>query len=315
MVPVSAASAWSLVFGCLLGLGLWSIFAAVPRFGRPRLADRVAPALVDVSEEARAHLRRRTADPLPVIGALALPVLTGGRALLSWLFGGAETAALRLRQAGSSLSVDRFRAEQVVWALVGFAAAVAVVAIAAPARTLPAVAQLALPVIAALLGAALRDLVARNAAQRRLARITEELPTVLEFLTLSLSAGESILDAVRRVARTGSGELAAEFGGVVARVGTGVPVATTLDELASALRLPALSRAVDQITAALERGTPLSGVLRAQAGDARSDAKNRLLETAGRKEVAMLVPLVFLILPITVVIAIFPGLFVLQAGF
>jgi tight adherence protein C len=29
----------------------------------------------------------------------------------------------------------------------------------------------------------------------------------------------------------------------------------------------------------------------------------------------MLVPLVFLILPITIAIAIFPGLFVLQAGF
>jgi tight adherence protein C len=31
--------------------------------------------------------------------------------------------------------------------------------------------------------------------------------------------------------------------------------------------------------------------------------------------VAMMVPLVFLILPMTIVFAIFPGLFVLQAGF
>ena len=48
---------------------------------------------------------------------------------------------------------------------------------------------------------------------------------------------------------------------------------------------------------------------------ARDDAKRELLELAGKKEVAMLVPLVFLILPITIVIAIFPGLFVLQLGF
>ena len=117
------------------------------------------------------------------------------------------------------------------------------------------------------------------------------------------------------MARTSSGELAAEFAGVLARVGAGVPLTRALDELSTGLRMPPLSRAIDQITAAIERGTPLSGVLRAQAQDARGEAKNRLLERAGRNEIAMLIPLVFLILPLTVVIAIFPGLFVLQAGF
>jgi tight adherence protein C len=72
---------------------------------------------------------------------------------------------------------------------------------------------------------------------------------------------------------------------------------------------------VDQITGALERGTPLSEVLRAQAQDGRDEAKRELLEVAGKKEVAMLVPLVFLILPTTIVFAIFPGIFVLQMGF
>jgi tight adherence protein C len=75
------------------------------------------------------------------------------------------------------------------------------------------------------------------------------------------------------------------------------------------------TRCVSAITAALERGTPLAEVLRAQAEDARSEAKRDLLEAAGKKEVAMLMPLVFLILPTTVLFAIYPGLFVLQAGF
>ncbi|MDQ1581930.1 MAG: tight adherence protein, partial [Microbacteriaceae bacterium] len=66
---------------------------------------------------------------------------------------------------------------------------------------------------------------------------------------------------------------------------------------------------------ALERGTPLAEVLRAQAQDARDETKRALIELAGKKEVAMLVPLVFLILPVTVLFAIFPGIFVLQAGF
>jgi len=56
-------------------------------------------------------------------------------------------------------------------------------------------------------------------------------------------------------------------------------------------------------------------VLRAQAQDAREAAKRGLLEVAGKKEVAMLVPVVFLILPMTILFAVFPGIFVLQAGF
>jgi tight adherence protein C len=56
-------------------------------------------------------------------------------------------------------------------------------------------------------------------------------------------------------------------------------------------------------------------VLQAQAQDAREESKRELLELAGKKEVAMLFPLVFLILPITIAFAIFPGIFVLQVGF
>lgn len=66
-----------------------------------------------------------------------------------------------------------------------------------------------------------------------------------------------------------------------------------------------MSRTIDQLLGALERGTPLVEVLRAQVQDSRDETKRELLEAAGRKEVAMLVPLVFLILPVTIAFAIF----------
>ena len=66
--------------------------------------------------------------------------------------------------------------------------------------------------------------------------------------------------------------------------------------------------------AALEHGAPLAAVLQAQAGDAREDAKRILIEQAGRKEILMLLPLVFLILPLSVFFAIYPGLFILRLG-
>ncbi|MET0726263.1 MAG: type II secretion system F family protein [Leifsonia sp.] len=315
MVPVSASLAWSLVLGCTLGLGLWSLAATIPRLSRPRLIDRVAPYVVDVSASARDHVDRRSTDPLPVLGVLAAPVLSAGRSLLSRLFGGSDTAALRLRQAGSAESVERLRSEQVVWALVGGSAGLVIVLVVSTTRDVPPAVQVLVPLAGAFSGAAMRDAVLRRSARRRMARMEAELPTVLEFLTLSLSAGEGIHDAVRRVARTGSGELAGELSALIARVNSGVSFTRAMNEFAEGLRLPALSRAVDHLVTAIDRGTPLAGVLRAQAHDARAEARNRLMETAGRKEVAMLIPLVFLILPLTVVIAILPGLFVLQTGF
>jgi len=169
--------------------------------------------------------------------------------------------------------------------------------------------------VGAAIGVLLPDQLLSAAARSRRDRIAAELPTVLEFLTLSLSAGEAVLDALRRVSRSGKGDLARELGTVVAQVNAGVPLSTALDRCADEIQLPALTRTVDQLLGALERGTPLVDVLRAQAQDSRDDAKRSLLEAAGRKEIAMMVPLVFLILPVTVAFAIFPGILVLRLGF
>lgn len=301
--------------GAALGLGLWLLVALVPRIGRPRLAERVAPYLADISPEARRSLEPRAIDPAPVFGAVFGPAIAQARRGIVVLLGGNQVVAKRLRQAASATSVEQFRASQLVWAAVAFGAASALAAFAPGFAGMPAVLRVALPVLAAAGAAVARDLVLQRAARRRLARIGEELPTVLEFLTLALTAGEGMLDALRRIARSGSGELPREFAGVVAAVGAGVPLIDALSALRDELDHPALSRALDQVVGALERGAPLSAVLRSQAADAREATKRTLIELAGRKEVAMLVPLVFLILPITVVFALFPGLVVLQAGF
>ena len=66
---------------------------------------------------------------------------------------------------------------------------------------------------------------------------------------------------------------------------------------------------------AIERGTPLAEVLRAQAQDVRDNAKRDLMEVAGKKEIAMLAPVVFFILPLTVIFAVFPGLSLMRLNF
>jgi tight adherence protein C len=91
-----------------------------------------------------------------------------------------------------------------------------------------------------------------------------------------------------------------------------VALTTALAQVADELRIPSLTRAVTHVVGALDRGSPLAEVLRVQAADAREHARRDLLEAAGKKEIGMMIPLVFLILPVTVAFAVWPGLFVLQ---
>ncbi len=311
---MTAIVAWAVVAGIGLGFGLWSLASVIPRLSRPRLARRVAPYLVDISPHAREMLAPAAPGPLPVLGMLVEPIAVRARGALESTLGGSQTIARRLRQSGSTITVEAFRSQQLLWGLGGAVMGVAVAIVAAQAQSIAVPIQGMIVLVFAVAGVLGRDHVLQRVAKKRLARLSSELPVILEFLTLSLSAGEGILDAMRRISKVSAGELSRELAGVVASVNTGLPLADTLTALANDLELPAFSRCVDQVVGALERGTPLAEVLRAQAQDSRDDAKRDLLESAGKKEIAMLFPLVFLILPVTILFAIYPGIFVLQVG-
>lgn len=310
MTPLSVLAA-AVLLGGALAAGLLSVLAALPRWGAASLTMRIAPYVRDVVADE--HLPQGV---LPAIGMLP----AGGRGLwrraqlgFDRMLGGGEVLRQRLAQAGIDQDPEGFRARQLGWMLAGIATgALAVVVLALAGRM--SVPVTVIPVLAGATAAVGFDLRLSARAKTRRGRLTDELPTTLEFLALCLSAGEGFLDSLRRVAAVGSGELTAELRRVVLAAGTGSPLADALSEMSSRLQLPGLSRAVDQVIAALEQGAPLAGVLHAQAGDAREDAKRTLIEQAGRKEILMLLPLVFLILPLSVLFAIYPGLFILRLG-
>lgn len=312
---MSPALGLAIPAGIGLGLGLWTLLALLPRLGAPRLTRRVAHYLVDVSSEARTEASRRPAEPASVVLAFGAPWAAQAGRVLARIFGGDDAVARRLRQAGSSVGVDLFRSRQLMAGVAGLTAGIAIAALVAHVSAASGLLLAAIVAFSAAAGLIAPDQLLARAARVRQRRIATELPTVLEFLALALSAGEGILDALRRVSRAGNGELAREFGRVVAEVNAGTPLPDALSRCAATIGLPALTRTVDQLVGALERGTPLVGVFRSQAHDSRDDSKRQLIEAAGRKEVAMMVPLVFLILPVTIAFALFPGILVLQLGF
>jgi tight adherence protein C len=141
----------------------------------------------------------------------------------------------------------------------------------------------------------------------REAEMQAEFPVVADLLALAVAAGESPVAGLDRIMRVCHGALADELGRVVADVRTGAPIATAFDALAARTGVTSIARFAEGLAIAVERGTPLVDVLHAQAADVRETSRRELIEAGGRKEVSMMIPVVFLILPVTVVFAFYPG--------
>jgi tight adherence protein C len=159
-----------------------------------------------------------------------------------------------------------------------------------------------------------RDVALSRELARREARILAELPSVADMLALAVSAGESALGAIERVTRSVSGVLSDELRSALGEVRAGTPLAEAMHNLAASTGVPALARFASGVAVAIERGTPLVDVLHAQAIDVREASRRRLIEEGGKREIAMMVPVVFLILPVTVVFAVFPGIVAIRIG-
>jgi tight adherence protein C len=290
-----------LVLGGVIGLGVSAglLLAAtrLPVFRRPRLDDRLAPYL----------------DPTGFGGGRA--PLTGAVAgswvsltlRLSRLLGGAESVRRRLERSGRAPDLEGFRAEQMVWAAVGLLAGGALAAVLWWRGAAKAGPLVVLVLMAGAGGFAARDWLLGRQASRRDDRILAEFPTIADLLALSVAAGEGAVAALDRVVRISSGELAHELRRTLADVRAGSSLVDGLGRLSARSDLAPLSRFVDGVVVAVERGTPLADVLKAQAQDVREARRRALMETAGRKEIGMMLPVVFLVLPVTVLFAVYPG--------
>jgi tight adherence protein C len=298
------------VLGFMGGGGLAVAISRIPLLRRHTLEDRVRPYLRDPSRPPRLMAEPRTLTPFPTLERLLRPAAGAGIRVIEHALGGAVTARRRLEYAGSALSVEQFRFEQLCWAAVGMLGGilVSVLLLAEGRQRHPGVLGL-LVLVAACAGLVGRDLALSRRVRQRSRRIVAELPTIAELLALSVSAGEGVVGAIDRVARLGRGEFVLELRRALAETRAGAPMSRALDGVAVRTPVPAVERFIDGIIIALDRGTPLADVLRAQAGDVREAHKRALLEEGGRREIAMMLPVVFLIMPVTVVFALFPGFY------
>ena len=276
--------------GALAGAGLLLAAAGTPLVRRPSLDDRLGPYLRDAPRPSRLLARSESLTPFPTVERLLRPVLFDAIRFVERWVGGVVSVRRRLEQLGGAMTVEQFRAEQVIWGAVGLGVALALAVLQVLGGSGPdPVAVLASAGVLTAVGVLGRDRWLTREVTRREQRMLEEFPTVAELLALAVTAGEGPVGALERVHRISGGELSKELGRALAEARSGASLVQALDGIARRTSLAPLARFVDGVAIAVERGTPLAEVLRAQAVDVREAGKRLLLESAGKREVAMMV--------------------------
>jgi tight adherence protein C len=147
-----------------------------------------------------------------------------------------------------------------------------------------------------------------TAVKKQRSAIEAEFPAIVEMLTLAISAGESPLTAFKRIAENSHGYLSVRFRLVIARVHQGTPFHSALDLMGRDVNSPLVRKFIDSMVNAMVRGAPITEVLVRHAQEARDHQRNRVLVAAGKAEISMMIPVVFLILPISILFALWPSL-------
>ncbi len=286
------------LLGATAGLGAWLVAARIMAISRSSFDARVLSYLSDMPQ-----LRRQASAQ----GRTIRPLIRRAAAWLDRVVGGTASVGRRLQRAGSELTVAEFRAEQVTWGVVAFSATAVVATVVAwqsPERAMPLA---ILTLLSAVAGVIWRDNRLTAQVRSHEDQVLAELPVIAELLALAVAAGEGPVAALERVVRRSNGALSRDLARVLADIRTGRPVAGAFDAFASRTGLPVVARFADGIAVAVERGTPLADVLHAQAGDVREARRRALIESGARREIAMMVPVVFLVLPTTIIFAFWPG--------
>lgn len=163
----------------------------------------------------------------------------------------------------------------------------------------------------------------RVAKQRRVSKLSkrmrrqidDELPDLIDLACGALLTGQSLHAAIERVASRSNSIVASELQVFLRNVSLGQSLSSELAALCERKPTAAMKEFVNKISLSIARGTPLAESFEALSASLRERRGFELLKRAGANETKMLIPLVALVLPTTVLFALYPSVLVLNIGF
>ena len=141
------------------------------------------------------------------------------------------------------------------------------------------------------------------------AELNQELSKILQMLAIMISAGESSIAALRYISERSSGRLATLIKASLENYKNNGNLFSTLEFVSSATNSAQVRRLLNAIRISSERGSPMLDTLQNQVRSLNKEIKVNLLNKAGKSEIALLVPVVFLILPTSILFAVWPSIY------
>lgn len=145
--------------------------------------------------------------------------------------------------------------------------------------------------------------------------LNEELANILQMMSIMISAGQSPMTAMRYVSERSVGHISKLILKSFDRYASGSNLTSSLEFIAAATGSTQVRRLTNSLQIAIERGTPILDVLNNQVQTLNKGINLELLKKSGKSEIYLLIPVVFLILPISITFAVWPSIYALnQAG-
>jgi tight adherence protein C len=145
-------------------------------------------------------------------------------------------------------------------------------------------------------------------------KVNEELVSILQMVSIMISSGESPVSSLKYIADRSEGILPDLIRKQLNKLENEGSLLNTLEFLAVTSNSKQVKRLGNSIQVAVDRGSPLLQVIHNQISAINKEIHLNLLKKSGKSEIALLIPVVFLILPISILFAIWPSLYSLNFG-
>jgi tight adherence protein C len=151
--------------------------------------------------------------------------------------------------------------------------------------------------------------VVHRRAQRRMERVEEDLPELIDLLVVTVEAGLGFNGSLRVAAERFHGPLRDELRLTLQEQRLGLPTNTALTNLLDRCETPSMRSFVRSILQGETLGVSIGQIMRNLGIEMRKRRRQYAEERAQKAPVKMLFPLIFLLLPALFIVLLFPALY------
>lgn len=159
------------------------------------------------------------------------------------------------------------------------------------------------------------SVVLKGRIKNRRKKIEQQLPDILDLLTVSVEAGLGFEGALAQVVKKSKGELSQEFGRMLQEMELGKTRREALSDMSKRCEIGDVKIFTSSMIQAEQLGVSIGKVLRIQSEQMRNKRRQRAQEQAMKAPVKMIIPMVMFIFPSIFIVILGPAMIQIKKFF